>query len=299
MILVLDLLTRFQHTHNIPPDKYNTLETSLELMSQSLDEAANQSNDQPDIPYVAPSTRIYTGRPGRPRVEINPGWLQTALDIRGGTTSLGTVFGCAPRTVRRRALELGLVEPGPPVYVDYVDPDGLVTRIYRSSTRAASDIDDEELDRIMASILQVFPSLGRRMIDGHLRYLGHAIPRPRLQASYARVHGAPSTGFGPRRIQRRVYNVAGPNSLWHHDGQHGKKYKNFCDPSELAQVLLDGRLSFTASLTVIPVLSLASVPIIIIVHKLFWISSKTLLKCTELLIVYVEIMELRIYLYEP
>jgi hypothetical protein len=49
-----------------------------------------------------------------------------------------------------------------------VDPDGLVTRIYRSSTRAASDIDDEELDRIMASILQVFPSLGRRMIDGHL-----------------------------------------------------------------------------------------------------------------------------------
>lgn len=133
-------------------------------MTHSLHEAANQSNDQPDIPYVTPSTRVYTGRPGRPRIEMNPDWLHTALDIRGGTSSLGNVFGCAPRTVRRRALELGLVEPGPPVYVDYVDPEGHVTRIYRSSTRATSDIDDEELDKIMASILQVFPSLGRRMI---------------------------------------------------------------------------------------------------------------------------------------
>jgi hypothetical protein len=229
-------------------------------MIQSLDEAANQSNDQPDIPYVAPSTRSYTGRPGRPRIEINPDWLQTALDIRGGTTSLGSVFGCAPRTVRRRALELGLVEPGPPVYVDYVNPDGHITRIYRSSTRAMSDIDDEELDKIMVSILQVFPSLGRRMIDGHLRYLGHSIPRPRLQASYARVHGAPSTGFGPRRIQRRVYNVAGPNSLWHHDGQHGKyilvvNFDNLTT-KPMPQVLLDGRLSFTALSMVIPALLL-------------------------------------------
>ena len=203
-------------------------------MAQSLDEAANRSNDQPDIPYIAPSTRVHTGRPGRPRIEINPDWLQTALDIRGGTTSLGNVFGCAPRTVRRRALEHGLVEPGPPVYVDYVDPEGHVTRIFRSSTRATSDIDDEELDKIMVSILQVFPSLGRRMIDGHLRYLGHSIPRSRLQASYARVHGAPSTGFGPRRIQCRVYNVAGPNSLWHHDGQHGKNLVKFINLVKLA-----------------------------------------------------------------
>ena len=181
-----------------------------------------------------------------------------------------------------------------------MDPDGIVTCIYHSSTCAASDIDDEELDTIMTSILQVFPSLGRRMIDGHLRYLGHAIPWPQLQASYAHVHGALSTGFGPCRIQHHVYNVASPNSLWHHDGQYGKEYKNFCVTHlNWPQVLLDGRSSFTASLTVIPILSLASVPIIIIMHKLFWISSKTSLKCMELLTVYVEIMELKIYLYEP
>ena len=197
-------------------------------MLNYLDEASHISNDPPDAACISPSIRVYNGRPGRPRIEINPTWLEKALEIRGGPTSLGEIFGCGPRTIRRRALELGLVEPGPPVYVDYIDSDGNVTRIYRSSTRASSDISDQELDEIMISILEVFPSLGRRMIDGHLRYLGHYIPRPRIQASYARVHGAPSTGFGPRRIQRRVYNVAGPNSLWHHDGQHGKYYIFIC-----------------------------------------------------------------------
>ena len=166
---------------------------------------------------MVPATRVYTGRPGRPRIEINPDWLQTALDIQGGI-SLGNVFGCAPRTIRRRALELELVDPGPPVYVDYINPEGHITQIYRSSMHATSDINDEELDRIMVSILEAFPSLGRWMIDGHLRYLGHSIPQPWLQAFYTHVHGAPSTGFGPHQIQHRVYNVAGPNALWHHDG---------------------------------------------------------------------------------
>ena len=212
------------------------MQASMQSMMECLEMAVHVSNDQPDNAAIPPSIRVYTGRPGRPRIEINPEWLATALEIRGGPSSLGAVFNCAPRTVRRRALELGLVEPGPPVYVDYTDPDGNVTRIYRSSTRATTDISDGELDELMTSILQAFPSLGRRMIDGHLRYLGHLIPRPRIQASYARVHGAPSMGFGPRRIQRRVYNVAGPNSLWHHDGQHGE-YLNLL-VMQLLQVIL-------------------------------------------------------------
>ena len=70
-------------------------------------------------------------------------------------------------------------------------------------------------------IPMAFPSYGRCMIDGHLRHMGHRISRVRLQQSYAHVHGPPVSAFGPRRIHRRVYYVPGPNSLWHHDGQHG------------------------------------------------------------------------------
>lgn len=60
------------------------------------------------------------------------------------------------------------------------------------------------------------------MINGYLLQLGHRIPRSRLEASYLRVIGPPSATFGARRIQRRVYNVAGPMALMHHDGQHGE-----------------------------------------------------------------------------
>ena len=117
-------------------------------MVACLDQASQISNDVPDAPPPSTSELTHTGRFGRPRIEINPELLQIALDIRGGPTSLGTVFGCHPRTVR---LEHGLVEPCSPVYVDYKHPDGTITRIYRSSTRAVTDMDDTELDEVMIS----------------------------------------------------------------------------------------------------------------------------------------------------
>ena len=44
--------------------------------------------------------------------------------------------------------------------------------------------------------------------------------RSPIRASYERVHGAPASLIN-RPIERQVYHVAGPNSLCHHDGQHG------------------------------------------------------------------------------
>lgn len=72
----------------------------------------------------------------------------------------------------------------------------------------------------MGEILEVFPNFGRRMLAGCLHTMGHNVPRDRITASYLRVHGAPAL-FGDRSIERREYFVAGANSLWHHDGQHG------------------------------------------------------------------------------
>lgn len=142
------------------------------------------------------------------------------MELRGNS-ALGSVFSVSSRTVRRRALEYGLAEPGPPVCVTYEDPDtGEILRFYRSSTTPMSTLTDPELDEIMRHILEMFPDFGRRMIQGHLESLGHRVPRERLRDSYERVHGPPS-GLHSNPIGRRVYSVAGPNSLWHHDGQHG------------------------------------------------------------------------------
>ncbi|KAG9221975.1 hypothetical protein CCMSSC00406_0009183 [Pleurotus cornucopiae] len=209
-----------QHTHLFLAEERGIISSSIEDMVAHLEDASHRSADLADKPFFATTSTVRTGRRGRPRIEIDPGLLAVAFELRG-PSHLATTFNVHPRTIRRRVLEQGLAEPGEPVYVDYEQPDGSIARVYRSSTGAVSAIDDEELDGIVLYILDAFPGFGRRMIDGHLKFLGHHIPRSRIQASYARVHGAPASGFGPRRIERRVYNVPGPNSLWHHDGQHG------------------------------------------------------------------------------
>jgi hypothetical protein len=197
------------------------MEVGIKNMLDALDRAHHQSRDPPDGPPIEVSERI-SGIRGRPKVEIDPEFLSVALDLRG-PSRLSHIFKCSARTVRRRALEHGLVQPGPPVYVDYEDPEsGGTFRFYTSSTATVSDLSDHDLDVLMQHILTIFPHFGRQMIIGHLRHLGHRIPQARVRASYIRVHGSPPA-FGSTPIQRRVYNVAGPNSLAHHDGQHGRK----------------------------------------------------------------------------
>jgi len=190
-------------------------------MISDLNQAKSQSADIPDADPIQLTNRTYAGQRGRPRIEINATVLEESYSHRG-PTQLGDVFGVSSRTVRRRALELGFVEPGEPVYVEFEDSEGKITRYYTgSSSSSVSTLSDAELDAIMLQILNSFPTFGRRMIDGHLKYLGHHVPRSRIQGSYARVHGPPVSAFGARRIHRRVYNVKGYNSLCHHDGQHG------------------------------------------------------------------------------
>ena len=220
-------------------------------MIACLDNAVLLSSDPPDAPPLQTSYTVHTGEPGRPSIQIPPGMLAAALGLRG-PSHLTQIFDCSARTIRRRALEYGLAEPGPPVYVEYEHDDGTIVRFYSSSSGATSNISADELDEITAQIVDIFPNFGRRMIDGHLKHLGHRVPRSRVQASYSRVHGAPASSFGPRRIQRRVYSVPGPNSLWHHDGQHGKSNLSFTYFYQLIHLFgqgsYGGKLYFMVSL---------------------------------------------------
>lgn len=190
-------------------------------MISALDDVSAQSADIVEHPPILPIQISHSGRRGRPRKEIDPAILATSLQYRG-PTHIAPVFGCSARTIRRRALEQGLVEPCPPVYLTYEDPEsGETVRFYSSSTAPMSTLSDEELDTVIQHILEVFPAFGQQMISGHLRHLGHIVPRERIRASYERVTGAPAHSTS-RPIERRRYQVAGPNSLWHHDGQHGE-----------------------------------------------------------------------------
>jgi len=214
-------LIDLQHVNIIPEEQYTIIQSSIHLMMQDLERAKFQSADVPDAAPIEPVGFEYTGRRGRPRIVIDPEVLEVSYGMRG-PTELGRIFDVSSRSVRRRAVDLGIVEAGEPVYVDFEEEDGTTRRYYTSSTSSLSTLSNEDLDSIMVDILCSFPSFGRRMIDGHLKFLGHHLPRLRIQESYARVHGPPVSAFGVRRIERRVYNVRGYNSLCHHDGQHGK-----------------------------------------------------------------------------
>ncbi|KAL0066854.1 hypothetical protein AAF712_006049 [Marasmius tenuissimus] len=227
----VDFLRRVQqHERIFQEEEFNNIRESLLNMIQVLDEIAHQVSDPPDRQYpLHPPTISDSEIPpargrGRPRVEIDPGLLQLSVDLRR-QNRLAQAYDCSARTVRRRALEEGLVTPGNPVYVD-VEVDNTTIRIYQSSSGAQSDLSDDELDQVIGQIVVSFPTFGRRLIHGHLKYMGLHIPRSRVEESYRRVIGAPLQTFGIRRITRRIYTVAGPNSLWHHDGQHSLiKYK--------------------------------------------------------------------------
>jgi hypothetical protein len=190
-------------------------------MLLALDRAYHQASDPPDVTLAVISSHSR-GSQGRPRIEFDPRFLSFALETRS-VTDVARAFNCSPRTVRRRALELGLLEAGQKPFETIVHDNGTVSLIHSGPPRHTrlSVISDNDLDTLIWAILRDFPDLGRRMIDGRLRSQGVIVSRRRIRESYIRLRGPPPF-FARRLITRRKYFVEGVNSLWHHDGQHGK-----------------------------------------------------------------------------
>lgn len=199
------------------------MEDNTRAMVQHLNEAMDSVTDAPDAPPAPVSYKgLSTG--GRPRIEMNRAVLQEGLELRGGPSHLTRMFSASARTIRRRAVDYGIAPPGDPVYVTEHHPDGSRSRRYhtgRNPSTMLSSLTNEQLDRIIQEALEQYPTFGLRMLHGHLMSMGNRVPRQRLSESYVRVHGNPAT-FGERAIHRQPYHVAGANSLWHHDGQHGE-----------------------------------------------------------------------------
>jgi hypothetical protein len=119
-----------------------------------------------------------------------------------GPTGLAPLFKVNSRTVQRQLLDAGLANPGRPVYTDVEreTEDGVEqVREYLgcSGSDKSAHISNNQLDSQLYSILELFPSYGRRMIDGHPKLQGYIIQRSRILESYARVHGPPATTFDP------------------------------------------------------------------------------------------------------
>jgi hypothetical protein len=189
-------------------------------MLQEIARASHQVPDPPDQERLSVTYQRRTGEAGRPRQEFDTQFLTYALQERG-PAGIARFFGCSARTVRRRSLEYGLLSRGNCPFQEIVqDNQPARVRVGAVSHTRLSTITEEELDGEVAEVLQNFPGYGRRMVHGHLRAQGILTSLNRTVNSIARVRGLPAFLRRPP-IQRRTYFVPGPNSLWHHDGQHG------------------------------------------------------------------------------
>lgn len=204
-------------------------------MLTEVDRAHTDARDPPSSQPIVVSQRVRTGRPGRPRVEIDPTFLTVASRLRG-PTHLTSSFQCSARTIQRRQIEYGIREPQPPPRQRIVLQDGTVVVRHTSSTRPYSTMTDEELFAFMQACLIQFGNHGYQMADGYLRGQGYSVQRRRVNEAIYHIRGVPAF-FGNRRVGRRVYRVKGPNSLWHHDGQHGElKYLKWSKVSQTNRI---------------------------------------------------------------
>lgn len=161
-----------------------------------------------------------TGRPGRPRIVIDPASLQQAVAYRGASKIARFLHvGCSK--IRSTLLRYGLVQPGrnPFPAPGHVDP-GLPHNTYGVNT-----LGDAELDAAIIQIRTHFPNAGLTMLDGMLCRNGAPTSCPRISASLVRIDPVRRV-FERVCIKRRTYQVPGPNALWHHDGQHGRAAPN-------------------------------------------------------------------------
>ena len=89
-----------------------------------------------------------------------------------------------------------------------------------SIRRQYSDISDEQLDVKVREITQDNQFLGQRLVQGMLAAEDIKVQRPQVADSLIRVDEAAVAMRWCRAILRREYQVAGPNALWHIDGDH-------------------------------------------------------------------------------
>ncbi|XP_071830128.1 uncharacterized protein [Apostichopus japonicus] len=73
---------------------------------------------------------------------------------------------------------------------------------------------------MVSEILLQSPTHGEKMVSGALESKGICIPRERIRQAIRRVDPEGVEMRKKTALKRREYSVAGPNALWHIDGNH-------------------------------------------------------------------------------
>ena len=138
-------------------------------------------------------------RRGRPRFKISKEQLDFFVESGFTVPHIACLLNVSSSTVERRMREFSI-----------------------SVRNKYSNVSDEGLDNIVLDVKRNFPNIGYKQMKGFLSQRGYTVQQDRLRESMRRVdpEGALLQGLEMRVINRRHYRVAGPQCLWHIDGNH-------------------------------------------------------------------------------
>ena len=140
-------------------------------------------------------TSVLPSSGGRPAYSITNGQVEQLRETGMNWKSVAEFLCVSERTLHRRRIEFGI-----------------------EST--FSEISDSDLDQNIQEILQLTPNSGESYVKGSLKAKGIAVQRSRVRESLRRVDPIGRSMRKRYAICRRVYNVKGPNHLWHIDSNH-------------------------------------------------------------------------------
>ena len=85
-----------------------------------------------------------------------------------------------------------------------------------------SEVQDDQLDRIILELMRSFPNTGYRRMSGMLTSRGIRVQQWRIREAMRRANpvGVMLRALELRTVHRRHYWVPGPLALWHVDGNH-------------------------------------------------------------------------------
>ena len=110
---------------------------------------------------------------------------------------MASIVGVSLSTIRRRMTEFGI-----------------------SISSQYAQLSDEDLDELVSTIKDEFPTCGNKQMLGHLQSRGYRIQQTRVRESLMRVDPAGSMMRRLKVLNRRQYCVPAPCSLWHIDSNH-------------------------------------------------------------------------------
>jgi len=197
--LMLNVLQKLGYVHfereKITPD-------IVSLLSRHELEAIGISNPADMMKLRIECVKYGTSAPqkihggGPPKFNIDRSLLEYLLNNDFQILDIAKLLRVSERTVYRRMAQFGL------------------------SKQTFSQINDEEVDNLLGEIIRDFPLCGENMLRQMLIVQGIRIQRWRLRDSIHRIDTFGVRARKTGRLHRRVYNVMGPNHLWHIDTNH-------------------------------------------------------------------------------